>query len=164
MANYKTPGVYVEEISTLPPSVGQVPTAVPAFVGYTAKAIKGGASVKNNAVHVSSMLDYVENFGGGYVPKEISVELDSSLQVTAVNSDKSFFLYDSVRLFFANGGGECYIVSVGSYSDDIDFEALENGLNACRRENQPTILVCPDAVLLPKCNFIFWLHLEGIAS
>ena len=41
MANYKTPGVYVEEISTLPPSVGQVPTAVPAFVGYTAKAIKG---------------------------------------------------------------------------------------------------------------------------
>ena len=158
MANYKTPGVYVEEISTLPPSVGQVPTAVPAFVGYTAKAIKGGASVKNNAVHVSSMLDYVENFGGGYVPKEISVELDSSLQVTAVNSDKSFFLYDSVRLFFANGGGECYIVSVGSYSDDIDFEALENGLNACRRENQPTILVCPDAVLLPKSDQCYSLQ------
>ena len=51
MANYKTPGVYVEEISTLPPSVGQVPTAVPAFVGYTQKAIKGGASVQNQAVH-----------------------------------------------------------------------------------------------------------------
>jgi len=158
MANYKTPGVYVEEISTLPPSVGQVPTAVPAFVGYTAKAIKGGASIKNNAVHVSSMLDYIDHFGGGYVPKEINVELDSSLQVTGVNADKNYYLYDSVRLFFANGGGECYIISVGSYQDDIGFEALEIGLNACRRENQPTILVCPDAVLLPKSDQCYSLQ------
>ncbi len=36
MATYKTPGVYVEEISTLPPSVAEVSTAVPAFIGYTA--------------------------------------------------------------------------------------------------------------------------------
>ena len=35
MPVYKTPGVYVEEISTLPPSVAEVATAVPAFVGYT---------------------------------------------------------------------------------------------------------------------------------
>ena len=42
MADYKTPGVYVEEISTLPPSVGQVPTAVPAFIGYTEKASRNG--------------------------------------------------------------------------------------------------------------------------
>ena len=32
---YKTPGVYVEEITKLPPSVAEVDTAVPAFVGYT---------------------------------------------------------------------------------------------------------------------------------
>jgi phage tail sheath protein FI len=32
---YKTPGVYVEEISKLPPSVAQVETAIPAFIGYT---------------------------------------------------------------------------------------------------------------------------------
>ena len=34
MPTYYTPGVYVEEISTLPPSVAEVATAVPAFVGY----------------------------------------------------------------------------------------------------------------------------------
>ena len=38
MATYKTPGVYIEEISTLPPSVAEVSTAIPAFIGYTAKA------------------------------------------------------------------------------------------------------------------------------
>ena len=35
---YKTPGVYVEEISVFPPSVAQVETAIPAFIGYTEKA------------------------------------------------------------------------------------------------------------------------------
>lgn len=158
MANYKTPGVYVEEISTLPPSVGQVPTAVPAFVGYTAKAIKGGASIRNQAVHISSMLDYVDHFGGGYVPSEINVSLNSSLQVEGIKLDKSFYLYDAIRMFFANGGGECYVVSVGGYSDDIEFEALQNGIDACKRENQPTILACPDAVLLSKSDQCYSLQ------
>ena len=34
---YKTPGVYVEEIVKFPPSVAQVETAIPAFIGYTEK-------------------------------------------------------------------------------------------------------------------------------
>ena len=35
-----TPGVYVQEIPSLPPSVAEVETAIPAFVGYTEKADK----------------------------------------------------------------------------------------------------------------------------
>ena len=35
--DYKTPGVYVEEKSLLPPSVAGVATAIPAFIGYTEK-------------------------------------------------------------------------------------------------------------------------------
>lgn len=158
MANYKTPGVYVEEISTLPPSVGQVPTAVPAFVGYTQKAIKSGASVKNQAIHITSMLDYVDYFGGGYIPQEINVGLNASLQVESVALDKQFFMYDSVRLFFANGGGECYIVSVGNYDDEIEFESLQSGMDAVKRENQPTILASPDAVLLSKSDECYSLQ------
>jgi Phage tail sheath protein FI len=38
--SYKTPGVYVEEISKFPPSVAEVETAIPAFIGYTEKATK----------------------------------------------------------------------------------------------------------------------------
>jgi phage tail sheath protein FI len=37
---YKTPGVYIEENSNLPPLVAQVETAIPAFIGYTQKATK----------------------------------------------------------------------------------------------------------------------------
>jgi len=39
---YKTPGVYIEEIAKFPPSVAQVETAIPAFIGYTEKAINFG--------------------------------------------------------------------------------------------------------------------------
>ncbi len=35
MAEYKTPGVYIEEIPKLPPSIASVETAIPAFIGYT---------------------------------------------------------------------------------------------------------------------------------
>ena len=37
MATYKTPDVYVKEISIFPPSVAEVSTAIPAFIGYTEK-------------------------------------------------------------------------------------------------------------------------------
>ena len=38
--SYKTPDVYVEEISTFPPSVAEVATAIPAFIGRTQMAKK----------------------------------------------------------------------------------------------------------------------------
>ena len=36
MPTYRTPDVYIEEISVFPPSVAEVETAIPAFIGYTA--------------------------------------------------------------------------------------------------------------------------------
>ncbi|WP_169219289.1 hypothetical protein [Brasilonema sp. UFV-L1] len=40
MPAYKTPGVYVEEISVFPPSVAEVETAISAFIGCTEIANK----------------------------------------------------------------------------------------------------------------------------
>ncbi|MCC7298413.1 MAG: phage tail sheath family protein, partial [Bacteroidia bacterium] len=62
---YKTPGVYVEEISTLPPSIAEVETAIPAFIGYTEfRKDNGIAFGKNIPRRIESMLEYVEMFGG----------------------------------------------------------------------------------------------------
>jgi len=36
--DYKSPGVFVEEIARFPPSIAPVETAIPAFIGYTEKA------------------------------------------------------------------------------------------------------------------------------
>ena len=40
MADYNTPGVYVEEISKFPPSVAGVATAIPAFIGLQENFLK----------------------------------------------------------------------------------------------------------------------------
>jgi len=40
MPEYKTPGVFVEEIPSFPPSISGVETSIPAFIGATQKADK----------------------------------------------------------------------------------------------------------------------------
>ena len=70
MSNYKTPDVYIEEVSTLPPSVAEVSTAIPAFIGHTEKAVDSeGRPLKNIPVRVSTLLEYMAYFGG---PKKAS--------------------------------------------------------------------------------------------
>tara|TARA_Y100001978_G_scaffold104565_1_gene93455 strand:+ start:3582 stop:5468 length:1887 start_codon:yes stop_codon:yes gene_type:complete len=150
MAEYKTPGVYVEEISTLPPSVAGVATAVPAFIGYTEKASRNGKSLNNSPTHVTSMLDFHQMFGGQASPGNITVNLNEDNSVKDVSSQYNYYLYNSVKLYFANGGGECYIVSVGLYGDEINIDALNAGLGAVEKEDHPTILLSPDAMLLEK--------------
>jgi phage tail sheath protein FI len=60
-----------------------------------------------------------------------------------------FNLYNALRLFYANGGGPCYIVSAGTYADGtIQLASLKTGLDAIREQSGPTMLVVPDAVLL----------------
>ena len=61
MAEYLTPGVYVEEISTFPTSVVRVATAVPVFIGYTEKS---GGDVNQKPIRISSLIDYETQFGG----------------------------------------------------------------------------------------------------
>ena len=58
MANYTTPGVYIEEISVFPPSVAQVETAIPAFVGYTEKA-----PALNTPTRIVSPKEYEQHSG-----------------------------------------------------------------------------------------------------
>jgi uncharacterized protein len=60
-----------------------------------------------------------------------------------------FNLYNSMRLFYANGGGNCYVVSVGTYADGVTADALSAGLDAAAEQVGPTMIVVPDAVLLP---------------
>jgi len=59
LANLKIPGVYTQEISVLPPSVAAVPTAIPAFLGYTQLTENAaGDSLVNVPVKISSQKDY----------------------------------------------------------------------------------------------------------
>ncbi len=116
MANYPIPGVYVEEISTFPPAVAAVETALPAFLGYTAfRRNAAGADLgQTTPQRIGSLLEFEARYGRGATPTVSSVELDEAGAFLRASVSQRFYLYDAVRLFYANGGGDCFIVSLAN--------------------------------------------------
>ncbi|SHE79626.1 phage tail sheath family protein [Chryseobacterium takakiae] len=155
--NYKTPGVYVEEIAKFPPSVAQVETAIPAFIGYTAKG------PKNQPTRISSMLEYETLFGKAK-NEEFSIVVNAATAnsprtVTATLSPSAFKMYYAMQMYFANGGGPCYIVSVGDLATGfpaaVDFDDMIAGLDTLEKEDEPTLIVLPDAANLSTAYDLF---------
>lgn len=152
MPTYKTPNVYIEEIPTLTPSVAPVATAVPAFIGHTEKAGQG-AQYQNRPVRISSILDYTNIFGSAK-PTSFNVSVDANDQITEIKRPEDapinpeYLMYYALRLFFENGGGACYIVSVGDYETALSKDAFAEGLAAIAKEDEPTLLLLTDAVNL----------------
>ena len=195
-------------------------TAVPAFIGYTQKALYKGASLLNKPKQIASLGEFHESFGfaphpmfkmesappvsdgsnnannqsgesntgntanknvdagGGTTSTDSSTAVASQTEVqtlitpavdalptvakvTVGEVTHSFeqtaghqLLDYSMRMFFQNGGGKCFIVSVGSYEDGITKEALLDGIKPLIKEQVPTMIVVPDAVRLdePACK------------
>jgi uncharacterized protein len=148
---YKTPGVFIEEIPKLPPSVAQVETAIPAFIGYTLQAEDQSPNdLLNVPRRISSLVEFEQYYGGGPSPIVTEVNIDSNNNFVSAKVSNRFFMYDSLRMFYANGGGDCFIVSVGisENSTTIAASAFTAGLTALEKEDAPTILLFPDAVML----------------
>ena len=101
---YKTPGVYLVEKDAFPGSVVEVATAVPAFIGYTEKTEYNKNSLINKPVRITSFAEYLSIFGGAPSVR-YTYKKDNSNDAKAVLSAKpAFRLYDSMRIFFQNGG------------------------------------------------------------
>jgi phage tail sheath protein FI len=138
--NYKTPGVYVEELAKFPPSVAQVETAIPAFIGYTADG------PKNKPTRISSMLEYETLFGKAN-PETFAVAFKDGVATATQTMVSDFKMYYAMQMYFANGGGPCYIVSVGAenvYYSAVNVTELQAGLDLLKKEDEPTLIVFPD--------------------
>ena len=167
MSQMKTPGVYIVEKDAFPDSVVQVPTAVPAFVGYTQKAMNGSKTLLNKPMRISSLSEYIKYFGEGpgteFTLKEVTgadgdpvaifsqAETSYGLELAGTQ----YRMWDSMRFFYANGGGPCFVVSVGSFTDAIEPTKLSGtgddagkGLATLVKETEPTMVVIPDLMSL----------------
>jgi phage tail sheath protein FI len=184
---YSTPGVYINEINGFANSVVPVATAVPAFIGYTPAAAYQGKSYLNKATRISSFAEFQAIFmlpdpvapadpAQQYSPQYYLVAQtgvpDAGTYVLAngVNysilpdPDSIYYLYNSVRMFFQNGGASAYIVAVGSYGTpggkplaspdlnifnrNVQLADLQRGLALLMKEAEPTMYICPEATLL----------------
>jgi len=175
MADYKTPGVYIEEIPKLPPSIASVETAIPAFIGYTQAArLKEDGDLLNVPRRIETLLQYQQYFGGANPEAGIEVTIDATQPGTIDVQGKinpaarsNYLMYYSLQLFFANGGGPCYIVSVGDYvskGGQVLRTDLETGLAQVAKIMEVTLLVFPDAMNLPSAADYYTIHEEAITQ
>lgn len=174
----KTPGVYIVEKSAFPNSVVEAATAIPAFIGITEKAQNGPDSLAGKPWKITSMTEYQQYFGGAPAPEfELSVvdspdtnstdtfySIESAFKgadgkgklLKVVDKSGPFSLYYHMVMFFANGGGTCYIVSVGTYNEKapVDKDKVKNALEEMEKEQEITMVVVPEAASTADCKDI----------
>jgi phage tail sheath protein FI len=263
----KTPGVYIQELDAFGSSIDPVPTAVPAFIGYTAKTSFKGKTLINKAVKVTSLAEFLTIFGN--TPPQVKYNITSAIlpdrlttlqnvvnvtakaltiannavtkagekdkatkdqndvannaykvaksaesELSAAQEDRNikallaaerdlkantdpakasslkakvkkaqsvfdaiiknanfttdgyaynissttinYRLYSSLKFFYENGGGNCYILSVGAYdyskSAITDTSDFLKAITFLEKEIEPTMLVIPDAVEVVNVN------------
>lgn len=189
-SNIKSPGVYINEQNAFPNSVVSVATAVPAFIGYTPQAMYDGKSYVNVAHRITSFAEFqtIYCFPNPAPPASPAVQYSPEyylVQQKAQPADQDYmvinntfysilpdpntiyYMYNSIELFYQNGGGEAYIVSVGTYGQpsmqpmgpgqqivnpNVMLNQLVFGLQLLLNEQEPTMYICPDATLLSVDN------------
>jgi len=190
LSTIKSPGVYINEINGFGNSVVPVATAVPAFIGYTPQAMYEGKSYTNVPTKITSFTDFQAIFmlpnpaapadpAKQYRPQYYLVAeknqpekgdyvlIDGTFYSIVPDANTIYYLYNSIRLFYENGGGEAYIVSTGSYgpasgkpmtpsdqivNPNVQLNDLTSGLALLKNEQEPTMYICPEATLLSVAN------------
>ncbi|WP_412468133.1 phage tail sheath family protein [Pedobacter sp. KLB.chiD] len=185
-SNINSPGVYINELNAFPNSVVPVASAVPAFIGYTPQAVYEGKSYARVAQKITSFSDFKAFYcypdppapaskakqynPGYYLLQQQSKPADPDCMVINGNyysvlpdPNTIYYLYNSVKMFYENGGGDAYIVSVGTYGEPSDspialgtplinpnvkLKDLTDGLALLVNEQEPTMYICPEATLL----------------
>ena len=185
-SNIKSPGVYINEQNAFPNSVVAVATAVPAFIGYTPQAEYNGKSYINVPYKITSFAEFqsIYCYPNPAPPASPAVQYSPEYYLVQQKSEPTdrdymiindayysilpdpntiYYMYNSIELFYQNGGEEAYIVSVGTYgpasaqpmgvgqqiiNPNVSLSQLQSGLKLLLNEQEPTMYICPEATLL----------------
>ena len=152
--SYKTPGVYLEEIVKLPPSVASVETAIPCFFGVTEKATETlDKDLTGVSKKINSLADYEFYFGFADIASaEVQIKLNvpstANLSGNYINN-----MYYAIKHYFDNGGGPCYVHSIGDFkrkmadgATDVDVNTYKNELAKLDLDDEVTLIILPDLI------------------
>jgi len=91
--------------------------------------------------------------------KENTIVTNGATWYISVATDNELYMYNSIRMFYANGGAICYILSVGTYGGEgsltisaSDFLGSDDNpvtpFDLLKKESEPTLVIVPDAIAL----------------
>lgn len=148
MSDYKSPGVYVKEVSSSTSTVSTVSTAVPAFIGYTQKAGVDGA-LYYKPTNITTLKEY-ESYFGTTDDEAITVKVadDTVTSVTFPTTVKN--MYYTMQIFFDNGGESCYIVAMDANDSN---KTITDAVDALELEDEPTLIVLVDGVNMDSTKY-----------
>lgn len=160
MAKFNHPGIYVEEIPTFTPLQSIANTAT--FIGYTEiHQDLEGKNLRNIPTDISSVMDF-ENFFGKAQPEENIEIIDLSeggranISVRFRGMQSLHNLYYAIRMFFAQGGTSCKIVSVGTFKNigkPLSVSEMIAGLDALKSEKSNLLITVPENQNFPEPDF-----------
>jgi phage tail sheath protein FI len=185
ITNLATPGVYIDEVNAFPNSVVQVATAVPAFIGYTPNASYEGKSYTMKPVRITSMNEFSAFFCNAALPKQYSplyflnkqkkaplageyYSFNGDIYTIEPDPATIYYLYNSVRMFFQNGGSVAYVVSLGPYGPatnapinagdeitnmNVKLSDYQTALQALKKVDEVTMYVAPESTLLSNADY-----------
>jgi len=114
MAEYLSPGVYVEEYDSSPRAIEGVGTSTAGFIGMTVKGPSIGAPSL-----VTSFADFQRQFGG---------------YLSEYTHGEYRYLPYAVEQFFTNGGTRCFVSRV--IPEDAKAAAAKAGILSLRAANE----------------------------
>lgn len=168
MITYRNSEIYFGEIAAFPPVVAEVESALPAFIGYTAKATRREpGDLLLVPTKISSLKEFENLFGFPFDNQiHVTVTTDSNGEFffsSCREETLQYLLYYSIRLYFENGGHSCYIQSVDTYhcpsrvllgeNDVFQRKGLMDGLNKLSELTDVSLLVIPEAVKLSANDY-----------
>ncbi|HEY9619360.1 MAG TPA: phage tail sheath C-terminal domain-containing protein [Crinalium sp.] len=123
--DYFAPGVYVEEIDRGSRPIEGVQTNVAGFIGFT-ETVRGGAELFKPML-VTSWSQYLQYFGK---------------QGSDGFTDFNAYLPFAVNGWFLNGGGRCWVMSIGTQLPGSPPPPVEEtGLRIRTRSDRPSLLL-----------------------
>lgn len=135
MAKLMAPGVIVEEVGTLPNVAIRLSSATPAFLGYTNADPLG-------AVYVPNLQAFEKQFGEpGILAK---IDLNGTFGQSYANYHPIKFLYLSLSLYFANGGGPCWVISIGKDTKALSTQRVTDALTALEQIPEVALVLFPE--------------------
>ncbi len=166
MTTNKTPGVYIEEIPSSPRSIVSVDTTIPVFIGFTVSHADGNSdNLLNKALKIHSIAEFEQYYGTSTsqpvqlkftqrVSANTGETLDSSISLYGSQPIlPTYFLYYSIKLYFANGGGPCYVFSLGAFPDSLDTGIFTNAFSVIQDLDEVSLIAFPDVCRFPKEQF-----------
>lgn len=139
----KTPGVYIQELDAFGNSVVPVPTAVPAFIGYTEKTSFNGKSLLNKAVKITSLADFLLIFGAN--PPKVQYEMSAQpmperLDTLAGMEKTGNALADAANKKVTDTGGKAIAPPKDVATAEANLKAAQDALDANTDNSKAALL------------------------